>query len=77
MNSLRLRLRLVPTLLAACLASGCATVEVEPFPEPLRPPRPLPAATTGVVDEPSPAEDIRTGPRTTRTPGVVIQRTVA
>ena len=75
MNSLRLRLG--PTLLAACLASGCATVEVEPFPEPLRPPRPLPAATTGLEEAPSPAEDARTGPRTTRAPGVVIQRTVA
>ena len=72
-----LRLRLGPTLLFACLASGCATVEVEPFPEPLRPPRPLPAATTGVDDAPSPAEDPRTGPRITRAPGVVIQHTVA
>ena len=75
MNSLRLRL--VPTLLAACLASGCSTVEVEPFPEPLRPPKPLPATTTALDEAPSPAEDTRTGPRTTRTPGVVIQRTVA
>ena len=72
-----LRDHLVPALLIACLASGCATVEVEPFPEPLRPSRSLPAATTGVEDEPSPDEDARTGPRTTRTPGVVIQRTVA
>ena len=72
-----LRLHLVPTLLAACLASGCATVEVEPFPEPLRPPRPLPAATTGVDEAASPAEEARTGPRTTRAPGVVIQHTVA
>ena len=77
MKALRLRLRLGPTLLFACLASGCATVEVEPFPEPLRPPRPLPAATTGVDDAPSPAEEARTGPRITRAPGVVIQHTVA
>ncbi len=75
MNSLRLRF--VPTLLAACLASGCSTVEVEPFPEPLRPPKPLPAETAGVEEAPSPAEDARTGPRTTRAPGVIIQRTVA
>ena len=75
MNSLRLRL--VPTLLAACLASGCSTVEVEPFPEPLRPPKPLPATTTGLEEIPSPAEDARAGLRTTRAPGVVIQRTVA
>ena len=72
-----LRLHLGPTLLFACLASGCATVEVEPFPDPLRPPKPLPATTTGLGEVPSPAEDARTGPRTTRAPGVVIQRTVA
>ena len=75
MNSLRLRL--VPALLVACLASGCATVEVEPFPEPLRPPRPLPATTTGLEEVRSPSEDAHTGPRITRAPGVVIQRTVA
>ena len=75
MNSLRLRL--VPALLVVSLASGCSTVEVEPFPEPLRPPKPLPAATTGLEEAPAPAEDARTGPRTTRAPGVVIQRTVA
>ena len=72
-----LRLHLGPTLLFACLASGCATVEVEPFPDPLRPPKPLPATTTGLGEVPSPAEDARAGPRTTRAPGVVIQRTVA
>ena len=72
-----LRLHLGSTLLFACLASGCATVEVEPFPDPLRPPKPLPATTTGLGEVPSPAEDARTGPRTTRAPGVVIQRTVA
>ena len=72
-----LRRHLVPALLVACLASGCSTVEVEPFPEPLRPPKPLPAATTGLEEVPSPSEDARTGPRTTRAPGVVIQRTVA
>ena len=72
-----LRLHLVPILLAACVANGCSTVEVEPFPEPLRPPKPLPAVAAGVDDAPSPAEDPRAGPRTTRAPGVVIQRTVA
>ena len=71
------RLRLVSTLLVTCLAGGCSTVEVEPFPEPLRPPKPLPEQAAGVEEEPSPEEDARTGPRTTRAPGVVIQRTVA
>ena len=73
-----LRLPLVSALLAACLASGCSTVEVEPFPEPLRPPKPLPAVDDAPGRKPtSPEEDTRTGPRTTRAPGVVIQRTVA
>ena len=72
-----LRAPLVPVLLIACLASGCSTVEVEPFPEPIRPPKPLPAEAAGVEEAPSPAEDLRAGPRTTRAPGVVIQRTVA
>ena len=72
-----LRDHLVPALLVVSLASGCSTVEVEPFPEPIRPPKPLPAETVGVEETPSPAEDARTGPRTTRAPGVVIQRTVA
>ena len=72
-----LRLRLCAAVLIPWLASGCSTVEVEPFPEPLRPPKPLPAATTGLGEVPSPSEDARTGLRTTRTPGVVIQRTVA
>ena len=72
-----LRLRLCAAVLIPWLASGCATVEVEPFPDPLRPPKPLPATTTGLGEVPSPAEDARTGPRTTRAPGVVIQRTVA
>ena len=52
-------------------------MEVEPFPEPIRPPRPLPATATGLEETPSPSEDARIGPRTTRAPGVVIQRTVA
>ena len=72
-----LRDPLVPVLLIACLASGCSTVEVEPFPEPIRPPKPLPAEAAGVEEAPSPEEDLRVGPRTTRAPGVVIQRTVA
>ena len=77
MISLRFRLHLGSTLLIACLASGCSTVEVEPFPEPIRPPKPLPAEAAGVEEAPSPEEDLRVGPRTTRAPGVVIQRTVA
>ena len=75
MNAVRMRLCLVPAI--AWLASACATLEVEPFPEPLRPPKALPAETAGAEEAPPRAEDARTGPRTTRAPGVVIQRTVA
>ena len=74
-NAVRMRLCLVAAI--AWLASACATMEVEPFPEPLRPPKALPAETAGAGEAPPRAEDARTGPRTTRAPGVVIQRTVA
>ena len=74
-NAVRLRVGLV--LAIAWLASACSTLEVEPFPEPLRPPKALPAETAGVEEAPPPADDVRAGLRTTRAPGVVIQRTVA
>ena len=72
------RRRLVLAVLIPTLVSACSTLNVEPLPEPIRPPKPLPAAAAD--DEPQPAstgERTRDEPRTTRTPGVVIQRTVA
>ena len=73
-----LRLRLCTAVLIPWLASACSTLQVEPFPEPIRPPKALPAETAAYgEDAPPPHEEPRTGPRTTRAPGVVIQRTVA
>ena len=72
-----LRLRLCTALLIPWLASACSTLQFEPLPEPIRPPKALPAATAdGEVAPPAP-EEPRDGLRTTRAPGVVIQRTVA
>ena len=73
-----LRTRIAMPVLLACLASACSTLRIEPLPEPIRPPRELPPpaeeaqAAPDVAEAPPPA-----GPRITRAPGVVIQRTVA
>ena len=68
-------LRLGVALLLALLAGGCAGLRIDPLPDPIRPPKPAPAAEAEaalpVPDEP------RAETRTTRAPGVVIQRTVA
>ena len=58
---------------AALIGAGCAGLKVAPLPEPIRPPKALPADT--VSDEAEAAED--EGTTITSTPGVVIQRTVA
>lgn len=70
-------LRLGLVLLLPWLAGGCATLEVDPLPEPIREPKALPEPEA--VDEGvAPSGDTAPGgPRTTRAPGVVIQRTVA
>ena len=68
--------RVGAALLLAWLAAGCSTFELEPLPEPIRPPK-EPAAGVAAAGEPDRAEAPPTEPRTTRTPGVVIQRTVA
>ena len=62
-------------LLASCLLTACATLRIDPFPDPIRPPKSAAAAQSEAA--PLPAEAPRAGTRTTRTPGVVIQRTVA
>ena len=74
MNAFRLcmALLLIPWLLVAC-----AGVKVEPFPEPIRPPKALPASVPSEEDAPPSHEEPREKLRTIRTPGVVIQRTVA
>ena len=66
-------LLLIPWLLVAC-----AGVKVEPFPEPIRPPKALPASAPPSEEGAPPSqEESREALRTIRTPGVVIQRTVA
>ena len=55
----------------AVLAASCAVLEVDPLPEPLRPPN---AAAEQSVAPPEPEER---GLRITPTPGVVVQRSVA
>ena len=70
-------LRLGLALLIPWLAGGCATLEVDPLPEPIREPKALPepeAADEGAAPS---GDTARGGLRTTRAPGVVIQRTVA
>ena len=72
-------LRLGMALLIPWLASACATLEIDPLPEPIREPKALPVnATAAGVEDARPSSDAPLdGPRTTRAPGVVIQRTVA
>ena len=76
MSIVRPCFRPVMVLALACLMSACAELRVEPFPEPIRPPkehRPAPA------ESPPPAADTpaKGVTRTARAPGVVIQRSVA
>ena len=59
------------------LASGCKVLTFEPLPEPIRPPKEPPAPAADAEPAPPPAADPVGALRTTRTPGVVIQRTVA
>ena len=70
-------LRLCAALLLPWLASACATLQMDPFPEPIRPPKALSAAATAEEEAPPPPEELHPETRTTRTPGVVIQHTVA
>ena len=60
-------------LLLAGALSGCAGVEVDPLPEPLRPPKALPEAMSGAAA----AAQAEEGTTITPTPGVVIGRTFA
>ena len=71
------RLRFCAVILVPWLASACTTLQLDPFPEPIRPPRAEPAAAAQEEAAPLPAEELPAGIRTSRTPGVVIQRTVA
>ena len=64
-------------LAAAALAPACGTLTVDPFPEPIRPPREDPE-TAAATDAATPAEEQpERGLTISKIPGVVIQRTVA
>ena len=58
---------------ATLTGAGCASLQVAPLPEPIRPPKALPAETSDAGAEALKEE----GTTITSTPGVVIQRTVA
>ena len=65
-------------LAAAVLAAACSTLTVDPFPEPIRPPKESPetaATTEGTI--PGQEEAAQRGLTKSNIPGVVIQRTVA
>ena len=70
------RPRLAVALLVPWLLGGCAALELDPFPEPIRPAR-APAEAAADAADPLPAEETPTTSRIVRAPGVVIQRTVA
>ena len=64
-------------LLIPWLVGACTHLKVEPFPEPIRPPKALPASVSSEEATPPSQEEPREELRTIRAPGVVIQRTVA
>ena len=75
MNAFRLYMAL---LLIPWLVVACASLKVEPFPKPIRPPKALPASVPPSEEDATPShEEPREALRTIRAPGVVIQRTVA
>ena len=71
-----LRPRLAFALLLPWLFGGCAVLELDPLPEPIRPAR-APAEAAATDPAPPPEEETPAGARIVRVPGVVIQRTVA
>ena len=65
---------MIPGLALVLALTGCASLSVDPLPEPIRPPRTLPAGAGQGAAAATPQEE---GTTITATPGVVIQRTVA
>ena len=69
-------LRAGALLLLPLLLGACPSLRLDPFPEPIRPPKPAPAAAAEADALPVP-EEPPAGITTSRVPGVVIQRSVA
>ncbi len=63
-------------LAVLALAGSCSTLRVEPFPEPIRPPKPAVPVAEDMVEEEDSADETR-GMRLSPIPGVVIQETIA
>ena len=71
------RLHLCAALLLSLLVGACTGLRIDPFPEPIRAPKDGPSGIAQEDAAPMPAEEPVATVRTSRTPGVVIQRTVA
>ena len=65
------------TLAAATLATACSTLTVDPFPEPIRPPKEDPETATSEDAASGEEEGEQRGLTISKIPGVIIQRTVA
>ena len=64
-------------LATATLATACSTLTIEPFPEPMRPPKEAAETSATGEDATRGEEDTERGLTVSKIPGVVIQRTVA
>ena len=69
--------RVCMALCLLALAGSCATLGVDPFPEPIREPKPMVDVADGAVEGEDGQAGAADGVRLTPTPGVVIQRSVA
>ena len=59
------------------LAGSCSTLQVDPFPEPMRAPKPTVPVTGDAMEGDADVADETQGLRLSPTPGVVIQKTIA
>ena len=67
-------MRAAGILLVATLLAGCPSLHVDPFLEPVRPPKDM---ETDIADEATVAEQTQDGPRTVSAPRAVIETTTA
>ena len=69
--------RICMALAALILAGSCSTLGVDPFPDPIREPKPVSGSADGAADGTGDASAEAEGLRLASTPGVVIQKTIA